>query len=125
MLKGFCPLIKFPSRHPPVLNGKNQEGRNINQNQMKNTHRSYIVFEVLKVYLTIIFEMQPLHLLFLVVISYSFIYFFLSFFTNFNSLIQFRASSIFVTSFPFLTNSLKSPPSPDPLKGRRCRRKSY
>ena len=38
-----------------------------NQIQMKNTHPLYIVFEVLKVHLIMICEMQSLDLLFLVV----------------------------------------------------------
>ena len=38
-----------------------------NQIQMKNTHPLYIVFEVLKVHLIMICEMESLDLLFLVV----------------------------------------------------------
>ena len=43
----------------PVLNGENQDGRNTIQNQMKNTHPLYIAFEVLKVHLIMVCEMQP------------------------------------------------------------------
>ena len=62
MRNGFCPLSQ---PHPPVPNGQNQNGQNTNQNQMKNTHPLYIVFELLKVHLIITCEMQPLDLLFL------------------------------------------------------------
>ena len=45
---------------------KKSDGWNTNQNQMKNAHPFYIVFEVLKVLIIIICKMQPLDLLFLV-----------------------------------------------------------
>ena len=63
-LNGFCPLNKSP----PVLNRQNLDECSTNQNQMKNAHPFYIVFEVFKVLITIICKMQPLDLLFLVVL---------------------------------------------------------
>ena len=56
-INAFCPLIKNPPLPPPVLNGQNQGGWNTSQNQMKITHPFCIVFEVLKVLLTIICKM--------------------------------------------------------------------
>ena len=64
MLNRFCLL----SNPPPILNRQNQDGWNTNQNQMRNTRHFYIVFEVLKVLLTIICKTQPLDLSFLVVL---------------------------------------------------------
>ena len=63
-LNGFCQLNKSP----PVLNRQNLDGCNTNQNQMKNAHPFYIVFEVLKVLIAIVCKMQPLDLLFLAVL---------------------------------------------------------
>ena len=51
----------------PVLNGQNEDGWNTNQNQIKNINPFHIVFEVLKVLLIIIW-IEPLDLLFLVVL---------------------------------------------------------
>ena len=55
-------------KNSPVLKRQNQDGCNINQNQLKNTHLFHIVFEVLKVLLIKICQMQPLDILFLVVV---------------------------------------------------------
>ena len=42
-LNGFCPLSNPPhSTAPPVLNLQNQDGRNTIQNQMKNTHPTFL-----------------------------------------------------------------------------------
>ena len=68
MLNRFCLLSKKKKKNSPVLKRQNQDGCNINQNQLKNTHLFHIVFEVLKVLLIKICQMQPLDILFLVVV---------------------------------------------------------
>ena len=108
-LNGFCPLSN-PTPHPtpPVLNGQNEDGRNIIQNQMKNAHPLYIVFEVLKVHLIKICEMQPLNLLFLVMLD------FISadiVFTSFQSFIQHYLKKDFCHNFSFF-NGFTQPPLP-------------
>ena len=67
MFNRFC-LLSKKTLTPPVLNRQYQDGWNTKQKQMKNTHPLYTVFEVLKVLLIIICKMQPLDLLFLVVL---------------------------------------------------------
>ena len=104
-LNGFCLLSK--KTHPRVLNRQNQDWWSTNQNQIKNIYPFYIVFEVLKVLLTIICKMQPLHLLFLVRFHISRYHF--SLFLELHTTCE---RKIFVTNFPFLTDSLNLPPTP-------------
>ena len=52
--------VKQKKPSPPVLNGKYQDRKNTNQNQMKNTCYFYIGFQVLKVLLIKICKIQPL-----------------------------------------------------------------
>ena len=73
----------------------------------------YIVFPVLKVLLIKICKIQSLDLSFLIV----FISFYISryHFPQFSELHStFSEKKIFVTNFPFLTDSLKPPPPPPP-----------
>ena len=63
---GKNPLIQ-KSLYLPVLNRQYQDGKNTNQNQMKNTCPIFIIFQVLKLLLTKIYETQPSDLLFLIV----------------------------------------------------------
>ena len=58
-LNEFCPLSKR-NPLPPVLNGKYQDRKNTNQNQMKNACHFHIGFQVLKVLLIKICKIQPL-----------------------------------------------------------------
>ena len=100
MLNRFCLLSKPP---PPLfLNRQNQDGWNTNQNQMKNTHSFYIVFEVLKVLYIIICKIQLLDLLFLVLCQILH--------HQISSFNRTLSEKFFVTNFPFSTDSLK--PSP-------------
>ena len=41
--------VKHLLTHPPVLNGQNQDGGNTIQNQLKDKHPLYILFQVLKI----------------------------------------------------------------------------
>ena len=79
---------------------------------MKNTCSFYIVFQVLKVFLIKICKIQPLDLLFLV----AFISFYISryHFSQLHSTLS--EKKIFVTNFPFLTDS---PKVPTPLQLKR------
>ena len=88
-----------------------------NQNEMKNTHPFYIVFEVLKVLRIIICKMQPLaSQIFYFLLFYVRFYISISFFTNSQSFIQHLSEKqIFDMNFPFLTDSLKPPPPPPPF----------
>ena len=107
-LNGFCPLSRTPP--PSVLNEHYQDGKNTNQNQMKNTCPFYIVFQVLKVCLIKVCKIQPPDLLFLVV----FISFYISryhFSQIFKTSLNIIWKKVSVTNFPFLTDPLKPPPS--------------
>ena len=78
---------------------------------MKNTCPFYIAFQVLKLLLIKKFKMQPPDLLFLVV----FISFYISrchFSQFFRTAFNINRKKIFVTNFPFLTDSLNPPPPP-------------
>ena len=78
---------------------------------MKNTHSFYTVFQVLKELLIKMCKIQPLDLLFLVVLFIcQLLHQYISFFTKFifyDSILS--EKKIFVTNFPFLTASLKLP----------------
>ena len=88
---------------------------------MKNTFPFYILFKVLKVPLIKICKIQPPHLLFLVV-------FVLLAFTSadiiFHKFLELHSTlseKNFITSFPFLTDSLK-PPTPLTTKIHKTKR---
>ena len=74
----------------------------------------YIVFQFLKEVLTKICKVQSLDLSFLVVLFYISIYHFLQVFKTLSAL---SGKKIFVTNFPFLTDSLSLP---IPLTAKIC-----
>ena len=74
---------------------------------MINTCPFYIVFQVLKVLLIKVCEIQPLDLLFFAA--------FISFYTSPD--IRYQKKKIFITNFPFLMDSLKPP---TPLMAKIC-----
>ena len=103
----------FPLRKPPLfLTGNiNQDGWNTNQNQMKNTCFFYIVFQVWKVLLKEL--VRHTYQIFYFLLFYTVI---LAFTTSadiiFHKFLELHSTSekkMFVTIFPFLTNSLKPP----------------
>ena len=99
----------------PNLNRQYQTGKNTNQNQKKNTCSFYTIFLVLEVRLITIYKIQPLDLLFFLIFIRFYInrYHFSQIFTRHSALSE---RKIFVTNFPFLTESLKPPSQPHPLK---------
>ena len=95
----------------PNLNRQYQNGQNTNQNQKKNVCPFYTVFQVLEVLLIKICKIQPLDLLFLVIL--------ISFYINryhFSQIFKLHSAlserKIFVTNFPFLMGSFNPHPPP-------------
>ena len=52
-------FVKQKTLQPPAFNGQYENGQNANQDQMKNTCFFYIVFQVLKVRLIKIWNIEP------------------------------------------------------------------
>ena len=106
MLNRFCLLSK---PRPPVVNGQYQDGWNTNQNQMKNTTFLHCISQLLRVLLkknlwdtaTRSFICFVLHFTPADIIFHRFL--------ELHSTLS--EKKIFVTNFPFLTDSLKRIPS--------------
>ena len=118
MLNGFCPLIKTPPPplYPSVMNGQYQDGYNAgkNKNQMKNTPSFTLYFKFWGYFLK---NVRYSHQIFY------FLLFYISFYISRNHFHKFlelhstlSEKKIFVTIFPFITNSFN--PVPRPLNGQ-------
>ena len=99
-----CRQITFASL-TPVFTGQYQDEWNTNQDRMKNTTPYYIVFHVLKV---LLFKMS--HQIFYFLLFYIKFYISRHLFSQiFRTFFNIIRKKVFVTSFSFLTDSLKTP----------------
>ena len=92
------------------LNRQYQNGKNTIQNQKKNACSFYTFFQALEVLLIKICKIQPLGLSFSLAFTLTDIIFYK--FLKLHSALSER--KIFVTNFPFLTESLNPHPPPPP-----------
>ena len=118
MLNRFFPLSKTPPIPSPipVVNRQYQNGwrTNANKNQMKNTPIFFIVFQVLRVLLKK--NVRYSHQIFYFLLFYISCYISRYFSQIFRTSVSIISKKIFITIFPFLTDSL----NPTTLMAKIC-----